>query len=258
MPTYREEGIVLKRIDYSEADQILTIFTKNRGKVGAIAKGSRKLTSRKGGHLELLNHSIFSLAEGKDLYIITEAETIEPFSDIKSNLHKSSLGYYLAEFINEFLPESQKTYPFFRLCLMALGFLNDAEDDSSDVIVRAFELKALSELGFAPEVRKCVVCQRPLTWGEDNGFSAEKGGVVCSRCLAEDCVCLEEDLLDLLRETSFLPWKKVDRIKAQERPIDKLQLITQCYVEYILEKRLESPAFLERIRKGDFKQGSRG
>ncbi len=252
MPTYRAEGIVLKRIDYSEADQILTIFTKNRGKVGAIAKGSRKLTSRKGGHLELLNHSVFSLAEGKNLYVITEAETIEPFSNIKSNLQKTSLGYYLAEFINEFVPEAQKTYSLFRLCLMALGFLNDAEEGSEEVIVRAFELKALSELGFAPEVRKCVVCQQPLTWGEENGFSAEKGGVVCARCLEEDSLSLDNELLELLRETAFLPWKKVDRIKANERPVEKLRQITQCYVEYILEKKLKSPSLLEKIRKGEF------
>lgn len=252
MPTYHAEGLVIKRTNYSEADQILTIFTKNRGKVSAIAKGSRKLTSRKGGHLELLNHSIFSLAEGKSLYIITEAETIEPFSEIKSDLDKSSLGYYLAEFIDEFLPEAQRSYPFFRLCLMALGYLNDAEEKSSQVLIHAFELKALTALGFAPEIRKCVICQQPLTWGELNAFSPECGGVVCSRCSNGDGFRLDEDLVELLREVTCLPWKKINRIKARERPLEDLRTITRSYVEYVLEKRLESSTLLEKIRNGRF------
>ncbi|MEA2020184.1 MAG: DNA repair protein RecO [Patescibacteria group bacterium] len=252
MPTYRAEGLVIKRTSYSEADQILTIFTKNRGKVSAIAKGSRKLTSRKGGHLELLNHSIFSIAEGKSLDIITEAETVEPFSSIKSNLEKSSLGHYLAEFINEFLPDGLKSYSFFRLCLMALGYLNDAEEGSSQVLIHSFELKALAELGFAPEIRKCVLCQQPLTWGELNSFSPECGGVVCSRCSNGEGFCLDEDLAELLREVACLPWKKVDRIKVQKSSLEQLRAITRSYVEYVLEKRLKSPSLLEKIRNGHF------
>jgi len=254
MPTHRVEGIVIKRTNYSEADRILTIFTKNRGKVAAIAKGSRKITSRKGGHIELLSHSLFSLAEGKNLYVVSEAETIEPFREIKENLDKSGLGYYIAEFINEFVREEQRSYPLFRLCLMALGFLNDASEGAERVLVRAFELKALAELGFAPEIRKCVLCGQPLTWGECNAFSSCEGGVICSHCSAEDCVDLDEDILELLRETAFQSWKKISRIDVGERPVDRLEALVRSYVEFVLERRLESTELLKKLRNNKFRR----
>lgn len=252
MPTYRVEGIVIKRINYSEADRILTIFTKNRGKVSAIARGARKPTSRKGGHLELLSHSIFSLAEGRSLDVVTEAETVNPFKNIRGDLEKVGLGYYMAEFVNEFIRKGQTHYPLFRLLLMALSLLDDSEVSRGSLLVRSFELKALRHLGFAPEMRRCVICGGSLTWASENGFSPENGGVTCAHCLQEGGFMLEKSTLDLLRDLSVLPWKKVTRIKLCERPVRQVEGVAQAYVEYVLEKRLHSIDLLEKIRAGEF------
>lgn len=250
MPTYRAEGIVIRRTDFSEADRILTIFTKNRGKISALAKGVKKVTSRKSGHVELLNHSLFFIAEGKSLDIITEAETVDPFSNIKSDLEKSGFGYYMAEFINEFVKEGQVNYPLFRLFLMALSFLNETERGREPLLVRAFELQALSVLGFAPEMRKCTVCGEPLTWGRENGFSPEDGGVVCAHCVVGRGFSLGKKTLELLREMTTSSWRRIGRIDLQELPVGEIQGLIQAYIEFILEKRLKSTELLEKIRSG--------
>jgi len=252
MPTYRAEGIVIKRINYSETDRILTIFTKNRGKISAIAKGVRKPTSRKGGHLELLSHSIFALAEGRNLDIVTEAETVNPFEGVRGSLEKTSLGYYMAEFINEFTREGQIHYPLFRLFLMALSLLDDSDAEHESLLVRSFELKALYQLGFAPEVRRCVICGRPLTWATDNGFSPADGGVTCHHCHCECEVLLEKSVLDLLRDLLVWPWNKVGRIDTEVRPVGQVEGINRAYVEFILEKRLKSTELLKKIRSNAF------
>ena len=256
MPTYRAEGIVIKRTNYSEADRIVTVFTKNRGKIAVIAKGARKPTSRKGGHLEILSHSIFSLAEGKNLDIITEAETVTPFQKLRDSLEKIGLGYYMAEFVNEFVPEGQAHYSLFRLFLMALSLLDDADTDHESLLVRSFELKALHQLGFAPEVRRCVICGRPLTWASENGFSPEDGGVTCRHCRRERGFLLRQSTLKLLRDLMVWPWSKVSRIDVGERPVGEIENLNRAYVEFILEKRLKSTNLLEKIRSNAF--GVRG
>jgi len=252
MPTYRAEGIVIKRIDYSESDRILTLFTKNRGKISALAKGVKKPTSRKGGHIDLLNHSIFSIAEGRSLGIITEVETVDPFASIKNDLGKSSLGYYMAEFINEFAQERQVNYSLFRLFLMALGFLNEVEGEHGLLLVRSFELKALQVLGFAPEMRVCSICGEPLSWRSTNTFSPEAGGAVCARCSSKGGLALEPGSLRFLREISSYSWRKICRLDLKEIPINEAGILIQSYIEYILEKRLKSTELLEKIRSGNF------
>jgi len=252
MASYRAEGIVIKRTDFSEADRILTVFTKDRGKISALAKGVKKVTSRKSGHIELLNHSLFFIAEGKSLDILTEVETIDPFQGIKGGLEKSSLGYYMAEFINEFVKEGQVNYPLFRLFLMALSFLNDAEEERGSLLVRAFELKALSELGFAPEMRRCVLCGEPLTWSGRNGFSPEDGGVVCAHCTSGREFPLEKKTLGLLRKMTVSSWRRIGRLTLSEVSVRKIQELMQSYIEYVLEKRLKSTELLEKIHSGDF------
>ncbi len=254
MPTYRIEGIIIKRTDFSEADRILTVFTKDRGKISVLAKGVKKITSKKAGHIDLLNHSLMVVAEGRNLHILTEAETVDPFRGIKEDLDKSGLGYYIAEFINEFVAEGQTNYSLFRLILMALSYLDGAEDDRGPLLVRAFELKALGELGFAPEMRCCVHCGGPLSWGGGNGFSPSLGGVVCGQCIA-DGFPAGKAVLGVLRGLAEESWHKINRMKLERGEREKAGELLRMYVEYLLEKRLKSTELLEKLRSASFASG---
>lgn len=153
MRTFKTEGIILKRVNCGEADRILTIYTKHYGKIRAVAKGVRKLTSRKAGSLELFNHSILFLNKGKNLDILTEGQTIDSFREWKENLIKVGIAYYFCELVDKLTPEEQESRQVFKLLKDYLKKIGNALN--LGVLVRSFEEQLLKELGFGvPEALK--------------------------------------------------------------------------------------------------------
>ena len=155
MATYKTEGVILKRLNYGEADRILTIYTKNHGKIRAMAKGVRKITSRKGGNVELFNHCILFLAEGRNLDILTEAQVAHSFSRVSDDLEKTAAAFYLVELVDQLTPDGQVNRQVFDLLVGALGELS-AKDlpagkaglKSLSAITEIFEIELLKILGF--------------------------------------------------------------------------------------------------------------
>ena len=147
MPSYKTEGVILKRSNYGEADRILTIFTKHYGKIKAIAKGVRKITSRKGGNVELFNHCVLFLAKGKNLDIVTEVQVINSFSRLGGGLEKAAVAFYLVELVDRLTPDGQVSRQVFDLLVGALSGLQAADNKRQD-ITQDFEVRLLSLLGF--------------------------------------------------------------------------------------------------------------
>ena len=152
MRTFKTEGIILKRTNYGEADRILTIYTKRHGKIKAIAKGIRKLTSRKAGSLELFNHAVLFLAKWKNFDLITEAQSVNLFKSWRKNLVRVGVAYYFCELVDKLTPEEQENQAVFELLSKSLAQMDKAR---LSVLVRDFEEKLLHELGFGvPAVLK--------------------------------------------------------------------------------------------------------
>lgn len=152
MRTYKTEGIVLKRTNYGEADRILTIYTKNYGKIKAMAKGIRKITSRKAGSLEPFTHTVLFLAKGKNLDIITETQSVNAFKSWRSDLNRVGVAYYFCELVDKLTPEEQENYLVFEILK---GYLARLKNSGLRQLVRSFEEELLIELGFGiPEILK--------------------------------------------------------------------------------------------------------
>src|SRR5690348_12620325 len=114
---YKAEGIILKRKNYRESDRLITIFTKEFGKVKTIAKGIRKISSKRAGHLEIFTHAQFTLYEGRGLDYITEATAIHQYEGFRNDLGKASFAYYLCELADYLLPEGQEQDEIYaRMC----------------------------------------------------------------------------------------------------------------------------------------------
>lgn len=146
MRSFKTEGIIIKRRNVGEADRILTVFTKKNGKIQIKAIGTRRTTSRRASHIELLNFSQLSLYNGRSLPILTEAQTLEDFSEIKDNLVKIGFAYHLCELIDGLCPENQENKSVFFLLLNTLHRLASQEDIVS--IIHEFEIELLTMLGF--------------------------------------------------------------------------------------------------------------
>ena len=146
MKTYKTEGIVIKRRNLGEADKILTILTKRFGKLQVKAPGVRRITSRRSPHVELLNHTFFSLYYGKSLPVVTEAEAISTFSKIKENLQKVSMAYHICELIDNLCPDNQENYEAFVLLKDTFSKLTNGVDKNN--LIKGFELDLLLKLGY--------------------------------------------------------------------------------------------------------------
>jgi DNA repair protein RecO (recombination protein O) len=146
--TYKTEGVIIKRLNFGEADRILTLYTKHYGKISALARGVRKLTSRKGGNLELFNLSTLFLARGKNLDIITEVQVKNSFENLKKNFKKVCFAYQLCELVDKLTAENQPNRQLFELFTSSLQNLSAGEEeDQKDLIVK-FEISTLELLGF--------------------------------------------------------------------------------------------------------------
>lgn len=143
------EGIVIKRVNIGEADRLLTIFTKELGKITIKAKGVRKITSKRSSHIELLNRVSLSMVGGKSMYVLTEAQVVDTYDYIKQDLRKIGYAYHICELVNGLLPESQEVPEMYGLMRYCFGTAFKESDLSQ--MVHRFELKILIMLGFWPE-----------------------------------------------------------------------------------------------------------
>lgn len=147
MRNFKTEGIVIKRNNFGEADRILTVFTKQHGKIKIKASGIRRVPSRRSPHVELLNHASLTLYRGNMFPTLTEAQTIESFSPIKDDLQKIGMAYHVCELVDGLCAEDEENERVFRLLHRILIRLTQQEVDITAAL-HAFEIELLITLGF--------------------------------------------------------------------------------------------------------------
>ena len=141
MKSYKALGIVLKRKNIGEADRILTVFTKNKGKIRVLAKGVRRITSRRGPNVELFNQVELGIHQGKTFDILTEAEVLNTFQSIRKNLDLVGLAFHVCEVVDGLCPDRQAHPKVYDLILEIFNELDHG-------LVRKFERNILLELGY--------------------------------------------------------------------------------------------------------------
>ena len=146
MRSFKTEGIIIRRINYKEADRIITIFSKKSGKISIKAAGVRRITSRRSPHIELLNLSNFNLYQGKGMPVLTEVDSIENFSDLKKDLIKIMAAFHVCELIDGLCAENQENVEIFNLLQQTLRKISTQKSLVS--VVYEFEIELLRLLGF--------------------------------------------------------------------------------------------------------------
>lgn len=246
--TYQTEAIVLRRTDFGEADRLLTVFTPERGKLKLIAKGARKPTSRKSGHVELFSHGRFLVAVGRDLDIITQAETLEPFRLLREELLRTTYAYYVAELADAFTAEQDENRPLFNLLREAFGWLCTAEDLA--LVARYYELHLLGLVGFQPQLFFCGGCREPLR-PVVNYLSAAEGSVFCPPCGSNrpGTAGLSLNALKVLRFLQTRDWATCRLLHLSPAGHAEVERAMNRYLTYHLERRLKSVDFIHKLRR---------
>lgn len=244
----RVSAVILRHNNYGEADRLLWLFTRERGKLRAIAKGVRKMRSRKAGHLEPFIHASLQLAAGRDLWIVTQAETVDAFLPIRENLELTAYALYVLELLDRFTYEEGEYPALFQLLLDTLKRIKQSEDVF--LAVRYYELRILDLVGFRPQLFNCVECGETIQ-AEDQFFSAEKGGVLCPKCgvASSNSRRVSLETLKYLRHFQRSTYKEAKRARLTTNVKREMEDLLQYYLTYLLERGLNSPEFLRRVRK---------
>ncbi len=245
--TYQTEAIIIKKTRLGEADSILTLYTPHLGKIQGFARSLRKPKSKLAGHLELLTHSLVSLARGRNLDTITGSQTINSFLPLKSDLRLASYALYAIELVDRFTAEHIENYPLFQLLLETMQQLCQADD--SELVLRYFEIHLLNEVGYRPQLQQCVSCRailEPIT----NSFCPSAGGVLCPDCRQSQPLTysLSVNALKVLRLLQGGDYETVSRLKMNPELSRELEGVMRAYLRYLLEREVKSAAWLDTLK----------
>lgn len=234
---YRDSGIVLRTYKLGEADRIVVLVTEGHGKVRAVAKGVRKTRSKFGSRLEPMSHVALQMYEGRELDVVTQAESIDHFRAIREDLDRLSRGVSMLEAIDQMAQEREDNP---RLYQMLLGALRSLSAHDSPLVVGAFYWKLLSQEGFRPELDVCVSC------GEDAelvAFDLHEGGTLCRSCRSG--MPISPDALVLMRRV--LGGHLSAALAEPGSPATReVEVLATRAMEHHIERRLRSVGVMER------------
>jgi DNA repair protein RecO (recombination protein O) len=243
---YQTEAVIIKKTRLGEADSILTLYTPHLGKIQGFAKSLRKPKSKMAGHLELLTHSLVSLARGRNIDTITGSQTINSFLPLKTDLDLTSYALYATELINQFAADNEEDYPLFQLLVETLQSLCQGGDN--DLIMRYFELHLLDMVGYRPQLQHCVACKAALKEAA-NLFSPGAGGMLCPGCRqSQPAYPLSEKARKVLLLLQNSDYSTLGGLEIDRELSHKLEMVMRSYLSYLLERELKSTAWLDSLR----------
>jgi len=243
----KTKGIVLKEINVGEADKILTIFSKSKGKISGSAKGARRPKSRLIAGTQLFCYSEFVLFKGKDMYSVNSCDVIEPFYEIREDLVKLTYAAHINEIVMDNVQEEQPSGKVLQLFLNSLYMLAKT-DKSPDLIARVFEIKLMSILGYTPSVMGCLKCGREDF--KDFYFSFEHCGFLCKQCAEVDryALKLSEGAAKAIHYIVYINMKNVFNFEVSNTILLELEKVSKRYMKDRLDKEYNKLNFLKALK----------
>ncbi len=244
MSTWRTEGIVLRVRNLGEADRLVTLYTKERGKLSATARGARRIRNRLLSPTQVFTHGRYLIFKGKNLHNIGQAEIIHSRQALREDLDKMAYASYVTELVDALTAEEDPTDTLFPLLA---GTLSLGEKGRFDLAVRAFEIRLMRELGYEPELYRCVNCRVEL---EDGIFFTERGGTVCPRCVNQfpGSNALTKGTWELMKRLLEWDFSRLNILHPAANNIEEIRRLMRKYVDFRLEYPLKSLDFLETLQ----------
>ncbi|MEN3310354.1 MAG: repair protein RecO [Micromonosporaceae bacterium] len=239
---YRDDAVVLRVQKLGEADRIITLFTRRRGRVRAVAKGVRRTSSRYGARLEPFGHVDVQFVEGRTLHAITQVEGIDlygkEFLDDYPRYTSASAIVETAERLT-----SVEEEPALRLFLLTLGALRALAlgEHGSSMVLDSYLLRAMALAGWAPALTACAVCGTP---GKHRAFSVPAGGCVCSDCRPAGAARPAPFTLDLMAALAKGDWRLADA--AESGASREASGLVAAHLQWHLERGLRSLPLVDR------------
>lgn len=248
MPLFNSEAIILRSINLSETDKLVTLMTKKFGKIKCVAKAARKIKSRFGASIEPMTHTdlIYFGKENQTLYQINHSDIIHSFQSIRDDLRKIFTGIYFNELIESLTPEAYPDPNIFKLLLDSLLALEHI--DNLDTLSRQFEMRLICLAGYAPQLNYCSVCKG--SHGTKRiGFSFQYKGVICEPCSfkVQPETRLQAGTLQYLKKLKSMDTKHATRLKFPKSAHIAIEQITHKIILSYTGRELKSYPFIKNM-----------
>jgi DNA repair protein RecO (recombination protein O) len=247
-------AIILRRVEFGDFDLICTFFSLQNGKVPLIAKSAKKSTKRFSGILEPFSalQIVYRSEQKKGLPVLLEASILEPFSNIRMDIHKTAYAGYMAELINEWMEERVVQSSLFYLFQYALEAI-DQEGLPLDAVSILFQMRFMTISGFRPNLIYCSFCKTKTEDFQQNRilFDLKKGGVVCDQCttMASSRIHLSKGTIKQLLWLERVELKKAARIRFSPMALKEGLDFLEAFVPFHLGKEPRSLKFIQQIRR---------
>jgi DNA repair protein RecO (recombination protein O) len=244
----RVEAVVLRHSDWGESDRLLGLYTREAGKLRAVAKGVRKLRSRKAGHLEPFTRVSLMLARGHDFWIVTQAETVDAYLPLKEDLVRTGYAAYIIELLDRFSYEEGENRSLYNLLVDTLHHISSGAEIFLTVLY--YEIRLLDAMGFRPQLFRCVEGGEDIR-PEDQYFSAQGGGVLCPLHgkTAPEARHVSIEALRFMRHFQRSSYPEAARAQVPLPVQHEIENLLNYYLTYLLERSLNTPQFIRSMKR---------
>ena len=246
MALYSTKAIVLRNVDFSESDKLVTFMTEKYGKVKGVAKSARKMKNRFGAALEPMTHlQLIYFGKGnQNLFKLNNCDIIQSFQPIRENPDKLYTGIYFNELIDTLLKEADHSEELYQLLLQSLCRLQD--HDNTETLRRLFEIRIIALLGYSPGLTHCMLC-KTVPVSKWIGFSYNRGGVICGTCIdqVKPSVIFGVGTLNYLKKLLVLDINHSNRLKIPKGIELEIENITHRLVLSHVGRELKSYPFIK-------------
>lgn len=243
------QAIVLRTYDYGESDRIVSLYTKDFGRLHAIAKGAKRSRKRFGSGLEPFTHidAFFADRENRGLARLEQCQIIAAFHEIAEDVRRAVCGNYLLELVDTLTPERERHAAVFSLLLFFITLLT--RNEFREELLRFFELRLFSLLGYQPQFIRCVGCGEPFHVRHCYKFSVQRGGIVCPVCQGriDDLVPISNGTIRLFQQAAQIELAKISRLLFSRTEHEEGRLILGRFLEYHVGRRPRSLEVMEQL-----------
>ncbi|WP_408954856.1 DNA repair protein RecO [Natroniella sp. ANB-PHB2] len=246
MSLFTTDAIVLRDYELGEADKIVLLFSKTKGKIRVVANGVRKTKSTLAAGMQPFVYNQVIAYQGKsDLAKLSQCDIKENFRVLRDDLVKMAYASYIVELIIKLTVDKEENRLVFSLLLLTLRLLD--QFDELDLIVKAFELKLLKVLGYRPHLEDCIKCNAEL--GQDLKFDAQAGGVVCADCFDVAAKDISLGTVKFMEQLLKLDYKKLFRLRITDQINQELLRIIPYYIQTLTDSKLKAVVFLRSLKE---------
>ncbi|MEX2414697.1 MAG: DNA repair protein RecO [Paenibacillaceae bacterium] len=244
---HRIEGIVIRSMDYGESNKIITLFTRDVGKVGVMVRGAKKMNSRHSAIAQLFTHGEFVFFKtGTQMGTLNHADIISSHHRLRADLILTAYSAYMAEMIDRILTDNEPNPFIYEQLKAALDSIEDGKD--SQMITHLFEMKMLIQAGYAPNFDKCASC------GTDTNhprLNVQLGGLLCVNCVTNYPQALEitDGLLKLLRLLAKVDLNRLGKVEVKLETKLLLKQVMRAFLDTHIGIQWRSQHVMDQIEK---------